>query len=163
MKLDDCGSSASNAQGVMTKWRALYDKLMPDRKVMLINSQVGCCEGASGACSEAYASKFPQWCYDTSTTMYQPADGSDTWENIIIRHHSVVGRTHLARPGSWLDPGYLMLDIGANYFNLSKSPSELTQLLDQNRAVFALWAIVSAPLVAGVSFSGLGLGLCGSC
>ena len=70
MKLDDCGSPQAKAQSVMTKWRALYDALMPDRKVMLFNSQVGCCQGPSGACGSAYANVFPDWCYKTSTTMY---------------------------------------------------------------------------------------------
>ena len=153
MKLDDCGSPQAKAQSVMTKWRALYDALMPDRKVMLFNSQVGCCQGPSGACSSAYANVFPDWCYKTSTTMYQPADGDDGWDTIIERHHSVAGRSHLARPGSWLDPGYLTLDVGANYYNGSGSDA-LQLKLDQNRAIFSLWAIVSAPLVAGVSWSG---------
>eukprot|EP01050_Picozoa_sp_SAG11_P015585 SAG11_NODE_2037_length_3894_cov_3.210277_1_plen_638_part_10 len=150
MKLDDCGSSRAEAQSVMTKWRALYDKLSPHRKIMLFNSQVGCCNNPSGACSAQYANALPQWCYDTSTTMYQPNDGDDGWATIMLRHKSVHGRSHLAKPGSWLDPGFLTLDVGDNYYN----GSDLQLKLDQNRAVFSLWAIVSAPLVASVSFSG---------
>ena len=47
---------------------------------------------------------MPEWCYETSTTMYQPQDGGDEWNVIIARHISVKGRGHLARPGAWLDP-----------------------------------------------------------
>jgi hypothetical protein len=47
---------------------------------------------------------MPAWCYETSTTMYQPTDGGDEWNVIIARHTSVKGRGHLARPGAWLDP-----------------------------------------------------------
>jgi hypothetical protein len=150
MKLDDCGSSIANASRVMAKWTALYQQLMPDRTVALFNSQVGCCAGSSGACSSAFTRHMPQWCYDTSTTMYQPADGNDEWDIIIQRHHSVAGRGFLARPGSWLDPGYLTLDVGDNYYNGTNLPMKL----DQNIAVFSLWVIVSAPLVASFSFSG---------
>lgn len=129
--------------------------LSPDRKVMLFNSQVGCCDNPSGACSAKYKHAFPQWFYMyvrycTSTTMFQPSDGGDDWNTIILRHASAQGRTHLARPGSWLDPGFLTLDVGANYYN----GSGMQLKLDQNRAIFSLWAIVSVPLVASVSFSG---------
>ena len=112
MKLDDCGSPSTAAQGVIERWHGLYAKLMPDRKVMLINSQVGCCVGGSGGCNaKTFGASLPEWCYETCTTMYQPPDGDDMWEVIIERHNSVKGRGHLARPGSWLDPGYLMVDV----------------------------------------------------
>ena len=84
----------------MTKWRGLYDRLMPDRHVMLINSQVGCCVGGSGGCNaKTFGASLPEWCYETSTTMYQPADGDDMWDVVIERHNSIKGRGHLARPG----------------------------------------------------------------
>ena len=50
--------------------------------------------------------------------------------------------------GSWLDPGYLTVDVGDNYYD----GSQLS--LDQNQAVMSLWSVVSAPLVAAVSWSG---------
>lgn len=59
--------------------------------------------------------------------MYQPADGDDVWDVIIERHNSVKGRGHLARPGAWLDPGYLTIDIGVNFYD----GSQLS--LDQNQ------------------------------
>ena len=118
--------------------------------MVLFNSQVGCCVGASGACGPEYAAALPDWCYSTSTTTFQPADGDDEWDVIIQRHRSIQGRGHLAKPSTWLDPGYLTLDVGANYYNGSGLPMKL----DQNRAIMSLWVIVSAPLVASVSFSG---------
>eukprot|EP01052_Picozoa_sp_SAG31_P014367 SAG31_NODE_890_length_11199_cov_18.490901_6_plen_61_part_00 len=54
---------------------------------------------------------MPAWCYAQPGTMYQPDDGNDVWDVIIERHASIKGRTHLARPGHWLDPGFLTLDM----------------------------------------------------
>ena len=130
MKLDMCGSPAAQHQAVMTKWRRLYDQLSPDRKIMLFNSLVGCSQYYAAPATKR--GTMPAWCYATSTTMYQPEDGNDMWDVIIERHNSVRGRGHLARPGSWLDPGFLPLDIGDNYFDNSQ------RSLDQNRAVMSL-------------------------
>ena len=83
LKLDDCGSPAAAAQGVMEKWRTLFDQLVPQRRIMLMNSQVGCCTRGSGGCSaKMFGPSLPEWCYQTSTTMYQPADGDDMWDVI---------------------------------------------------------------------------------
>ena len=71
IKIDDCGSSRQDAQAVMRRWRSLFDALSPHRHVRLHNSQVGCCVGASGACSDVFKETFPDWCYETATTYYQ--------------------------------------------------------------------------------------------
>ena len=82
IKIDDCGSSREDAQAVMQRWRSLCDSLSPHRHVRLHNSQVGCCVGASGACSDAFKQTFPDWCYETATTYYQVI--SDVYLCVLI-------------------------------------------------------------------------------
>ena len=144
VKLDDCG--ARNASQLITRWHQLLNE--SGKHVLLFNSQVGCCPSGGGACSQNYSSSLPDFCYSQPGTMYQPSDGDDIWPVIIERHASIKGRGHLARPGHWLDPGYLTLDMGALYYDFTQTS------LDLNQAVMALWAVVSAPLVTAVSFSG---------
>lgn len=76
IKLDDCGTT--NVSATMRRWSDLIDAT--GRRVVIFNSQNGCCLRGQAGCNSAYT-VMPQWCYDTSHMWFTPLDGNDVWEN----------------------------------------------------------------------------------
>lgn len=73
IKLDNCGNT--NAAGAMRLWNTLIDVSYEEtgRRIMMFNSQVGCCAVPSQSCGPEFAAnltKMPEWCYQTSHTWY---------------------------------------------------------------------------------------------
>eukprot|EP00052_Salpingoeca_macrocollata_P019114 m.157890 g.157890 ORF g.157890 m.157890 type:complete len:97 (-) comp20867_c0_seq3:51-341(-) len=65
------------------------------------------------------------------------------WNHMLRNLDTLKGRGGFAQPGSFNDPDFLEVDIGAFSFDGSQ------QSLDENTAHFTLWCITSSPLILG--------------
>ncbi|WP_052230019.1 glycoside hydrolase family 27 protein [Streptomyces sp. CT34] len=89
-----------------------------------------------------YGKELPQngWMYSAGANMWRTTpDISPSWPSISQIIDSQAGLYTYSRPGAWNDPD--MLEVG------NGMPD------DQDRAHFAMWAILNAPLMAGNDLS----------
>jgi alpha-galactosidase len=140
VKVDNCNwqfdAYRNNPSYRMTQWR----NLLPSN-VMLYNSHFGC---TAGDCSQwvqcawqvspAVNSKIPSWCANDCDLARVSWDARATWMSILRAANALVGRGTVSRPGFWSDPDYLV-------------PRDDVLSLGQRRSQFALWCVLSAPLI----------------
>jgi alpha-galactosidase len=86
--------------------------------------------------SLAAAEPFQEWMRDKAQLWRTGASVEPTWSSLLAAIDGVVPRAAYARPGGFNDPDMLQVGNG-----------ELT--LSEMRAVFSVWSILSAPLIAG--------------
>lgn len=77
-----------------------------------------------------------RWAPQVGNSWRTTVDIEPTWSSIMVNLDSTVGLARFAGPGAWNDPD--MLEVGNG---------DLT--LGEQRAHFALWAVLKAPLLVG--------------
>jgi hypothetical protein len=85
------------------------------------------------------AANVRAWAKDVGNVSRTSDDISPAWGRLMVSYDTAVHRALYAHPGSWNDPD--MLYIGAGDFDADH--------LTEARSHFALWAMLSAPLLIG--------------
>ena len=85
------------------------------------------------------AANVRAWAKDMGNVSRTSDDISPAWGRLLVNFDSAVHRALYAHPGSWNDPD--MLYIGAGDFDADH--------ITEARSHFALWAMLSAPLLIG--------------
>lgn len=85
------------------------------------------------------AANVRAWAKDVGNVSRTSDDIAPAWGRLLVNYDSAVHRALYAHPGSWNDPD--MLFIGAGDFDADH--------LAEARSHFALWAMMSAPLLIG--------------
>jgi hypothetical protein len=85
------------------------------------------------------AANVRAWAKDVGNVSRTSDDIAPAWGRLLVNYDSAVHRALYAHPGSWNDPD--MLFIGAGDFDADH--------LTEARSHFALWAMMSAPLLVG--------------
>ena len=85
------------------------------------------------------AANVREWGKDYGGLSRTSDDIAPAWGRLLVNYDSSVTRELYAHPGSWNDPD--MLFIGAGDFDANH--------LTEARSHFALWAMISAPLIMG--------------
>jgi alpha-galactosidase len=85
------------------------------------------------------AANVREWGKDYGGVSRTSDDIAPAWGRLLVNYDSAVTRTLYGHPGSWNDPD--MLFIGTGDFD--------SHHLTEARSHFALWAMLSAPLIMG--------------
>ncbi len=121
VKIDWCNSEGLDAKTQYTKFR---DALAASGRPIVFSI----CEWGDNRPWE--------WAPEVGNLWRTTGDISDRWSSVLTLVDLSAQYWHLARPGAWNDPD--MLEVG----NGGMSANEY-------RAHFSLWAMMSAPLIAG--------------
>jgi len=143
LKVDNCGRDSSvSKKEIMKRWQNLVE----GTGVVLENSRFNCKAliNSNGDLVDPSRNEIPDWCEKTAHLwrvskdigVYIDDERVSSWDSIIFNIHAMRGLEHNAGPGGWNHPD--MLDVGNGDLTLS-----------ENRGHFALWCVMSAPLMFG--------------
>lgn len=122
--------------------------LARNKSVLFSNCRNGCMNDSSSDYDKKNA--WQPYCIDKFNMWRISNDISSTWTAMLHNIDCCKYMGQYGQPGAWNDPDFL--EVGNGEFedtSLIKNNSDITHILNINRAHFSLWCIASAPLIAG--------------
>lgn len=129
LKVDACGTTES-AETLVSRWSSVLNAT--GRPILFSDCHNGCETGS-----------WKPYCADKANMWRSSRDIQPTWKDVMFNLDTLKGRGSFGAPGRWNDPDFLELDNGEFAWDGSE------RIRDMNEAHFGLWAITSAPLIAG--------------
>eukprot|EP00887_Chlorella_sp_A99_P006558 scaffold3.g6558.t1 len=123
LKYDNCFAPASD--WVVDRYTAMRDALNKTGRPIVFSM-----------CEWGVADVW-QWGRTVGNSWRTTADIDASWDSILVNLDNTVGTARFAGPGGWNDPDMLEVGVGNKL------------MLNEERAHFALWALLKSPLLVG--------------
>ena len=105
VKVDACGDTLPPRE-LVTRWQEQLNAT--GRAVLFSNCHNGCETDRRGPGNVSSPGGWEPWCAELSNMWRSSADISSAWPSIMHNLDSLKGRGHVAKPGSWNDPDFLV-------------------------------------------------------
>jgi len=144
IKVDNCDVVGNTTQ-IIFNWRDALNAT--GRPILFSNCRNGCMNDADHG-----RTNWEPYCVNLSNTWRISTDINAGWGSILHNMDCAKSFGVWAQPGAWNDLDLMEIDIGQfSYSNYHPSNATVRALrLQMNEAHFAIWSILSAPMIVGM-------------